>query len=199
MGFLEKCRHQVPVGIHFSGNAVFLPLSEKVPAIAASGGCDETCYASMVVDNAAAEPVEVWVRIEKDADGYPKSQDWEDLWAWPLDGGNVRIVSLPFFAKGIAAGDVFTTTQADEGFTMLGSVVDRGGHSTFRIWVSENSSTAPDDVMNALVALGATTELTLDRLIAVDATPTCEPAIWEYLKGGEDRGMWSLQVGHSAD
>lgn len=152
----------------------------------------------MVVDN-AAEPVEVWVRIEKDGDGYPKSQDWEDLWAWPLDFDNVRIVSLPFFAKGIAAGDVFTTTQADEGFTMLGNVVERGGHSTFRIWLIEKAPATPDDAMNALATLGATTELTLDRLIAVDAPRECEPAIWEYLKDGEDRGMWSLQVGHSAD
>jgi hypothetical protein len=151
-----------------------------------------------MADN-TAEPVEVWVRIEKDADGYPESQDWEDIWVWPLESGDIRIKSIPFFAKGIAPGDVFTTTQADEGFIVLGRAVERSGHSAFRIWVRDESVTSPDKIMRDLVTLGASTELTLDRLIAGDTPPLYEPAIWEYLKGGEDRGVWGLQVGYSPD
>jgi hypothetical protein len=147
----------------------------------------------------APEAVEVWVRIEKDAEGYPKSQDWEDLWAWPLDEGTVRVASAPFFAKGVAAGDVFTIVQTAEGFTMLDSVVERSGHSTFRIWVDEACGTPVDQIRRDLERAGAKTELTLDRLIAVDVPRRDEPTVWEYLKTGEQRGDWGIQVGHAPE
>jgi uncharacterized protein DUF4265 len=143
--------------------------------------------------------VEVWVRIQKDADGYPESQDWEDLWASPLGAGRVRIESIPFFAKGVAQGDIFTTSLSDQGITTLDNIVERGGHSTFRIWLDEECVATPDKIMQDLKAIGARTELTLERLIAVDVPAVCEPTVWEYLKGGEDRGNWGLQVGYSPD
>jgi hypothetical protein len=47
--------------------------------------------------------------------------------------------------------------------------------------------------------LGAKVEITLDHLIAIDAAPQVESVIWEYLKAGERRDTWGLQVGYSPD
>jgi hypothetical protein len=63
--------------------------------------------------------VEVWVKIQKDADGYPKSQDWEDLWAWSLPSGNLQIDNIPFFANDVALGDIITATRTEEGVWTL--------------------------------------------------------------------------------
>ena len=53
--------------------------------------------------------------------------------------------------------------------------------------------------MEVVRDLGGNAELTLDRLIAVDAPPEHESRIWEYLKVGQERGDWDLQVGYSPD
>ena len=43
------------------------------------------------------DAIEIWFPIEKDEDGYPQSQDWEQLWSWPTEGG-YRIDNIPFFS-----------------------------------------------------------------------------------------------------
>ena len=43
--------------------------------------------------------VEIWFRIEKDKDGYPRSKSWEQLLAWPVLERDdcFSIESIPFF------------------------------------------------------------------------------------------------------
>lgn len=52
--------------------------------------------------------VEVWFRIEKDKDGYPKSKDWEQLLAKPVleRDDHFQIESIPFYLKNVSRGDV---------------------------------------------------------------------------------------------
>ncbi len=142
-------------------------------------------------------PVEVWAFIEKDECGYPKSQDWEDLGAWPIDDRTVRIQSIPFFAKNIASGDIANVTQAKKGFMAVDRIVQHCGHSIFRIFLNEKSLSNRDKVVCELKQRGADVEVTLDRLLAVDAPPEHEPVIWEYLEQGRDSKSWDLQVGYS--
>ena len=61
-----------------------------------------------------SEAVEIWFKIEKDAEGYPESQDWEELWGTPVEGGSFRLNSTPFFVKDIAAGDVVSAVKTEE-------------------------------------------------------------------------------------
>jgi hypothetical protein len=52
--------------------------------------------------------VEIWFRIEKDKDGYPRSKSWEQLLGWPVRERDdyFSIESIPFFVKGISRGDI---------------------------------------------------------------------------------------------
>jgi hypothetical protein len=50
------------------------------------------------------DSVEIWFRVEKDSDGHP-NQDWEQLHAWPIEGG-YRLNDIPFFVKDVALDDV---------------------------------------------------------------------------------------------
>jgi hypothetical protein len=75
---------------------------------------------------------------------------------------------------------------------------DAGGHPN-QGWeqLSAGRQQNADRVMHDLRDLGGLAELTLDRLIAVDAPSEKESSIWDYLKNGQARGDWDLQVGFS--
>ena len=140
--------------------------------------------------------VEIWFRVQKDSDGHP-NQDWEQLFAWPIEGG-YQLNNIPFFVRGLALDDVVAATMGERGH-VFDHVVSRSGHSTFRIWLTEEKLRTADEVMLEVRKLGGEAEVTLERLVAIDAPPDKEPEIWAYLKNGEMRGDWGLQVGFSPD
>lgn len=146
----------------------------------------------------AEEAVEIWFSIQKDDEGYPQSQDWEELWASPVQGCCFRVESTPFFAKEIASGDVVSAVKTDGGVHRFERVVSRSGHSNFRIWLRDGLMDR-ESIIRALGELGCRTEVTLERLIAIDVSPDHEPAVWKYLEAGRDGGAWGLQVGFSPD
>jgi hypothetical protein len=147
----------------------------------------------------AARLVRIWILIEKDEVGYPESQDWEDLWGQPTSGGRFVIDSVPFFAKGVARGDQVTAVVSEEGFLAVDKITQRGGHSAFRIWLAEDLIGSLHQVVNDLEGMGADVEVTLQRLLAIDADPEHECGIWDYLQEGTQRADWELQVGYSPD
>jgi Domain of unknown function (DUF4265) len=145
---------------------------------------------------ARSESVEIWFPVEKDAAGHP-NEDWEQLYAWPIESG-YQLNNIPFFARDLALDDVVAARKGDRGL-LFDHVVSRSGHSTFRIWLSSANQPSAQGIMRELRELGGEAEITLDRLIAIDAPPDCEPAIWDYLKAGQARGDWDLQIGCSPD
>jgi hypothetical protein len=147
----------------------------------------------------AANLVRIWIFLEKDEDGYPESQHWEDLWGQPASAGRLVVDSVPFFAKGVARRDQVTAVVSDEGFLAVDKITERGGHSTFRVWLAEEFISSLGRVVRDLEKLGAVVEVTLQRLLAIDADPEHEPGIWDYLQEGTSRSAWELQVGYSPD
>jgi hypothetical protein len=143
------------------------------------------------------DSVEIWFRVEKDAAGHP-NQEWEQLHAWPVPDG-YRLNNIPFFTKDLALDDVVSARRGERGLLVFDGVVKRSGHSTFRIWLSVQKQNDSGLIMEAVRGLGGHAEVTLDRLIAIDAPPDHESRIWDYLKGGQERGDWDLQVGYSPD
>jgi|SRR6516225_2456913 hypothetical protein len=148
--------------------------------------------------NSITNPIEIWVKLDKDAIGYPSSQEWEQMYAWPI-GNGFRIDNVPFFAKNVAVGDIVSAIKTDKGWYMLDRVLTRSGHSTFRIWLSEKAVPSREAIMQHIRELGGQTELTLERLIGIDAPPENESAVWAYLRVGRENGEWDLQVGFSPD
>lgn len=143
------------------------------------------------------EPVEIWFPIEKDADGHP-NEEWEQIYAWPTEEG-FRLDNIPFFARDVAVGDIVAAHRTEGGWYRYDHSVERSGHSTFRIWLPATQAAAAETVMQDVRKLGGQAEVTLDRLVAIDAPPQYEEAIWNYLDAGRARKAWDLQVGSSPD
>jgi Domain of unknown function (DUF4265) len=141
--------------------------------------------------------VEIWVPVQQDAAGFP-NQEWEQLHAWPVQGG-YRLNSIPFFAKDLAVNDVVAASEREGGLLVFESVVIRSGHSTFRIWLTPEKQEDARTIIDEVRRLGGHAELTLDRLVAVDAPPEKEKGIWDILKAGQVQGYWDLQVRYSPE
>ena len=141
----------------------------------------------------------LWIQVEKDEEGFPDFQDWEDLWAQPTSAGPLIIESVPFYAKGIARRDQVKAVVSTEGFLAVDKITERGGHSTFRILLHEDSAGSADEVVTDLEGMGAVVEVTLESLLAIDVDTERESKIWDYLQEGKESSRWGLQVGHSPD
>src|ERR1044072_1346175 len=111
--------------------------------------------------------VEIWFRLEKDEDGYPKSKNWEQLLAWPVleSDSCFCIESIPFFVKGISRGDIIkakvsknSDVQEGEFFEFEG-IVERGGHNTYRLLLRETQGNNLEVIKQELLVKGLAFEV----------------------------------------
>jgi hypothetical protein len=149
--------------------------------------------------------VEIWFRIEKNNRGYPTSKTWEQLLARPvLDRDDYfRIESIPFFLKNISRGDIViaktvTNPEIDEGEVFeFDSVLDRGGHNTYRLLLKKKRPDDPHSTESELLKKGLTVEEQHGDFFAVDVPPSVDQkAIDAYLVAESESGRWELQDGY---
>jgi hypothetical protein len=148
--------------------------------------------------------VEIWFRIEKDDDGYPRSKSWEQLLAWPVLESDrcFSIESIPFFVKGISRGDIVKAqvsenSDAQQGeFFEFESIVERGGHNTYRLLLREKLPNDPEVTKKELLAKGLAVEIEDDDFFAVDVPTTVDQKeIDDFLIGEAESGRWGLEDG----
>ena len=147
----------------------------------------------------ADESVEIWFPVPPDAQGYPSSQPWEQLYAEPVAGSHYRVGNIPFFARGVAFGDIVSARLTDAGWLEFADVVERGGHSTMRVWLADHLAAGAAEVARQFESRGCRVECTLQRLLAIDVPDGVEETVWQYLQDGKARGDWDVQVGYSPD
>jgi len=148
--------------------------------------------------------VEIWFRIEKDEDGYPRSKNWEQLLAWPVRESDrcFCIESIPFFVKGISRGDfvqakLSENSEVQEGeFFEFESIAERSGHNTYRLLLREKHSDDPELTQKELLEKGLLLEIEDDDFFAVDVPPSVnQKEIDDYLIVEAESGRWGLQDG----
>jgi hypothetical protein len=111
--------------------------------------------------------IKIALRLEQD-DGWPPV-GWELLWAIPRVGDTAEIDNIPFFAKGLAAGDLVAFSRDADQLTFAGVLVP-GGHSTIRVIMYELEQ--KEATREALQQLGCETEGShLPSLFAIDVPP----------------------------
>ena len=128
--------------------------------------------------------------------------DWHDharetLWAEPVGGHMFRLRNVPFYAYGVSYDDTVLAPETDEGHVVQG-VSERGGHSTYRIFVSNTEILEGfPESWTPLEALGCTLERATARLFAVDVPPEADiHEIYDGLKKGETAGVWDFEEAH---
>jgi len=124
--------------------------------------------------------------IRDDTAGY------ESMWVSEAEGG-YRVDNIPFYAKGIAYGDIIAVEEED-GAYYFEELVEASGHSTVRVVFFDLS--IMDEVKKKLLEIGCDWEgMKPDMpLLAVDIPPSIDYSIVkEYLGSGRSAGLWDYQ------
>jgi hypothetical protein len=158
------------------------------------------------LETAGDYSVEIWFPIEKDKDGYPHSKNWEQLLARPLIERDdyFQIESIPFFLKNVSLGDIVrakTVTNAeiqeDSEVFEFDTVLDRGGHNTYRLLLKKKHPDDPQFTENELLKKGLAVEEQDGDFLAVDVPPSVDQkAIDDYLVAERMSGRWEVQDGY---
>jgi len=120
----------------------------------------------------------------------------ERLWAEPVGDGRYRLRNTPFFAFGVSNGDIVFAEVRDGALSMTGVSI-RGGHSTYRLKLSERGRGAPAFKRSwlPLQAIGCTFEE--GPVLAVDVPASADIyAVYGLLEAGADSGAWDFEEGH---
>ena len=135
--------------------------------------------------------------LEPDEDGYPPSAaEW--VWTSPTGDGRFRLENIPWYAVGVAIGDVVEVRE-EEGVREFERVVERSGHSTLRVVLFDPENTQP--LRDELLELGCESELShLPGFIAVDVPlDTDMQPVLALLRTGESEQRWEFETGHVGD
>jgi hypothetical protein len=101
----------------------------------------------------------------------PDSNNVETMWVI-TEGLHYRLDNIPFYTLGIALNDVVAARADADGLLRFSGLVEASGHCTLRLWFS--NATDVDQVRATLRKLGCSSELDLERLVAVDIPPHVE-------------------------
>jgi hypothetical protein len=131
-------------------------------------------------------------------------KDWEglgseSLWASQIAPGEYQIRNSPFYIYGISAEDIVSARDVD-GILSFAAVSRRGGHSTYRILVTEGESISSPKFLQSwqpLQDLGCTYEQAKSRWLSVDVPPMTDIfAAYALLEKGEAAGAWTFEEAH---
>ncbi|GIG69913.1 DUF4265 domain-containing protein [Phytomonospora endophytica] len=144
------------------------------------------------------DEVKVHFRMDVDADGRPPASV-ESLWAVDFGDGTARLENTPWFARGVACGDVVEVGPDEDGVLWAGKKVRGSGHCTIRLIVleDEGSAAARQAALDDFGPLGTTGEgLGRFSMVALDVPPGADlPAIRRLLDGGAADGRWQWEEG----
>jgi hypothetical protein len=145
---------------------------------------------------------EIQVNLQLDPNSWHGTSS-EGIWARlvkaiPPHKAIVEVDSIPFFATGLSLSDKISIVY-DKGRVLFDAIVERGGHSTYRIFVESEGSRA-SRMLGMIIALGCArewAELTGGRLYALDIPPEVDiDQVYEILNRGQGEGVWLFEEGH---
>lgn len=82
-----------------------------------------------------SDDIKVLWRLEQDEDEWPP-YPVESIWCSEVSPGHYKLLNVPYFAQGVAWGDVVTATEKDGGL-WFASVASRSGYSTVHAFCAD--------------------------------------------------------------
>jgi hypothetical protein len=121
----------------------------------------------------------------------------ETMWAEQVGEDLYRILNIPFYAIGYAAGDIVRCITHNEWPEVVGMEHD-SGNGTIRIYFANSESPEAQEVLNELVSVGCEYERASSKLVAVSIPPTMEvpfSQLSNYLNSTSDDIVIGWEVG----
>ena len=139
------------------------------------------------------------IRFPLGADAQQVGVEAENLWVEPMTDGTFRIENSPFYLYGISFEDVVAADDVAGQLTFR-EVVARGSHSTYRIFIKNESGYEDEQFATAwrpLGLIGCTYEIAKRRWVVIDVPPLTDIfAMYALLEVGERAGVWTFEEAH---
>jgi hypothetical protein len=151
------------------------------------------------VDRRTDDQVKVRFRLDRQDEDWPPVES-EGVWATPSGAAEYRLDNVPWFARGIAFGDLVSATPDEDGVLWVDRQVEWSGRYTIRV-IPLGDRPSEDEcraVIDAFQPLGAECEggLPAFKIVALDIPPTARLAeIKTLLDDGQADGRWGYDEG----
>jgi Domain of unknown function (DUF4265) len=144
--------------------------------------------------SSVAPKTKMFFSLEADEDGYPPVSI-EGLWVRSLDAGTAVLDNIPFYAQGIAPGDVLSIVRDSQGEVWFRGLLKSAGASVFRIHASTEIEVAR--VREELLDLGLPSEVDAAvRLVAVEVPVDRGIGdLLSYLMAGQEANRFDFEEG----
>ena len=105
--------------------------------------------------------------------------------------------NVPIYVYGFSDYDVVSATSRDDRL-MVTRVASRGGHSTYRVFLPEDTSAESFlKDWTSLAQLGCTYERATSRCVGIDVPPLADIyVVFQVLEEVERLGHWPFEEGH---
>jgi hypothetical protein len=135
----------------------------------------------------------VWIELKKEW-GWPYAT--ESMWAKKLAENLYALRNVPFYTYGLSYDDRVQTEIRDELRGVI-KVVDRGGHSTYRIFTGlGRHNPAVNSLLERIHASGCELEAANDKHVAIDIPAKVDVfPIDDLLDNAEKQGLWEFAEG----
>lgn len=145
------------------------------------------------------DQVRLRFRLAKEDADWPPVES-EGVWATPTGGEEYRLDNVPWFARGVAFGDLVRATTDEDGVLWADDRVRWSGRYTIRVIPLGDGTPEAEcqAVIEAFEPLGAECEggLPAFKIVALDIPPTARLAeIKRLLESGQADGRWGYEEG----
>ncbi len=146
------------------------------------------------------EAIKVRLSLEPDSwHGHGSEGVWTRLIQRINDKALVEVDNIPFFSKSVSLRDKITVAFNQENGVFLDSVVERSGHSTYRVFLDHQNSEA-SLMLDTLRVMGCDWEKATLRggaLYALDVPPAVNiHEVYEILEKGVKEEFWFAEEGY---
>ncbi len=135
--------------------------------------------------------VKVLFRLERDESGWPPATV-EGVWAKRISEMACLLYNIPFYARGVANGDVVEVCDVD-GELYFCKMLRESGHGTIRVLAKDVAQVEP--IVEMLESFGCGVEVAQPRLIAADVPPSAQVrSLLNYLEKEEAAAHLGYEV-----
>lgn len=121
------------------------------------------------------------------------------MWARPVEGDVYKLDNVPLLVFGVALNDVLIATPSTTyQWPVFREVLERSGHSTYRILVPRDCDIQPaESAWKSLEVLGCGREKSSDYYWAVNVPPEADRAKVDKILGdGVSSHVWHVEDGY---
>jgi Domain of unknown function (DUF4265) len=143
----------------------------------------------------------LWIPLSQEDDWPPVGG--ENLWAAALGNSLYRLDSVPFFAQGMAVGDIVRATRDEKGEIQIQEIVESSGNCTIRLIVYAHGPYGSDRkrVLDLFERFGADGEgMEAYNLVALNVPASASfSEVKSLLREGCDKAWWDCEEGSITD